>query len=97
MAKGHSYAFNMGNNRIIPFKDFQEAGKVLMERNMSEVLDNTQTGAVFMPETHLPDMPRVLDPQRYQALLDPKTLESLKMKGDGDLRVAKSDLMEKEL
>ena len=27
IAKGHSYAFNMGNNNIIPFQDFQEAAK----------------------------------------------------------------------
>ena len=40
MAKGHAYAFNMGNNNIIPFKDFREAVKVLMERNMPEVLHN---------------------------------------------------------
>ena len=67
MAKGHSYAFNMGNNNIIPFQDFQEAAKVLMERNMLEVLHNRQTGAVFMPETHLPNMPMAVDQQRYQA------------------------------
>ena len=42
MAKGHSYAFNMGNNNIIPFQDFQEAAKVLMERNTPEVLHNMQ-------------------------------------------------------
>ena len=70
MAKGHSYAFNMGNNNIIPFKDFQEAAKVLMERNMPDVLHNTQTEAVFMPETHLPNMPRVVDEQRYEARKD---------------------------
>ena len=65
MAKGHSYAFNMGNNNIIPFKDFQEAAKVLIERNMPDVLHNTQTEAVFLPETHLPTMARVVDEQMY--------------------------------
>ena len=64
IAKGHSYAFNMGNNNIIPFKDFQEAAKVLMERNMPEVLQNRQRKAIFMPETHMPNMPRVIDEQR---------------------------------
>ena len=63
IAKGHSYAFNMGNNNNIPFQDFQEAAKVLMERNMPNILHNTQTEAVFMPETHLPNMPRVVDEQ----------------------------------
>ena len=83
MAKGHSYAFNMGNNNIIPFMDFQEAAKVLMKRNMPEVLQNRQRKAVFMPETHLPNMPRVVDQQRYEArkknLLD-RTLQFLGMK-----------------
>ena len=43
MARGHSYAFNMGNDNIISFQNFQEAAKLLMERNMPEVLHNTQT------------------------------------------------------
>ena len=101
MAKGHSYAFNMGNNNIIPFKDFQEAAKVLMERNMPDILHNTQTEAVFMPETHLPNMPRVVDEQRYQARkrkLDETELQFLRMRaGTEDLQVATGDLAEKEL
>ena len=101
MAKGHSYAFNMGNNNIIPFQDFQEAAKVLMERNMPDVLHNTQTEAVFMPETHLPNMPRVVDEQRYQARkrkLDETELQFLRMRaGTEDLQVATGDLAEKEL
>ena len=67
MARGHSYAFNMGNNHVIPFQDFHEAVKALMERNMPDVLHNRQTKAVFMPEAHLPNMPRVVDEPRYQA------------------------------
>ena len=43
MARGHSYAFNMGNDNIISFQNFQEAAKLLMERNMPKVLHNTQT------------------------------------------------------
>jgi len=43
MAKGHLYAFNMGNGNIIPFKDFLVAAKILMERNMPEVLNNCQS------------------------------------------------------
>ena len=101
MAKGHSYAFNMGNNNIIPFQDFQEAAKVLMERNMPDILHNTQTEAVFMPETHLPNMPRVVDEQRYQARkrkLDEPELQFLRMRaGTEDLQVATGDLAEKEL
>ena len=101
MAKGHSYAFNMGNNNVIPFKDFQEAAKMLMERNMPEVLHNRQTGAVFMPETHLPNMPRTVDDQRYLArkkVLEESALEFLGMKsGTEDLQVAYGDLAEEEL
>merc|ERR1719336_3098144 len=81
MAKGHSYAFNMGNNNIIPFQDFQEAAKVLMERNMPEVLHNRQTKAVFMPEAHLPNMPRVVDEQRYQARKDNLPARTLQILG----------------
>ena len=80
MAKGHSYAFNMGNNNIIHFQNFQEAGKVLMKRNMPKVLNNTQTEAEFMPEAHLPDMPRIVDEQEYQAKkmrLDESALEGI--------------------
>merc|ERR1719336_2508978 len=101
MAKGHAYAFNMGNNNIIPFQDFQEAAKVLMERNMPDILHNTQTEAVFMPETHLPNMPRVVDEQRYEARKDnlpDRTLQFLgTKKGTEDLQVATGDLAEKEL
>merc|ERR1719370_847393 len=98
MAKGHSYAFNMGNNNIISFQDFQEAAKVLMERNMPDILHNTQTEAVFMPETHLPNMPRVVDEQRYQTRkrkLDAVQLQNLEMKqGTEDLQGARGDLAE---
>ena len=95
MAKGHSYAFNLGNKNIIPFKDFLVAAKVLMKRN------NRQTEAVFMPETHLPNMPRIVDKQRYQPRkqkLDEKDLQFLGMKGGTeDLQVATGDLAEKDL
>ena len=87
MAKGHSYAFNMGNNNIIPFQDFQEAAKVLMERNMPEVLHNRQTEAVFMPEAHLPDMPRVVDEPRYTARKKKLADSALKFLGMKLLRV----------
>ena len=41
MAKGHPYAFNMGHGKIIPFNDYEEATKALMERNMPEVLQSS--------------------------------------------------------
>ena len=101
MAKGHSYAFNMGNKNIIPFQDFLEAAEVLMERNMPDVLHNRQTEAVFMPETHLPNMPRVVDEKEYQAKkmkLDETNLQFLQMKpGTQDSHVARGDIAEKEL
>ena len=92
MAKDHSYAFNMGNNNIILFHDYKEATKVLMERNMAEVLHDKQTEAVIFPETHLPNMPRVVHEQRYQARkgqLDDPTLQFHGMKrGTEALQVA---------
>ena len=94
--KGHSYAFNMGNNNIIPFSDFHSAARALMERNMPEVLHNRQTKAEFLPETHLPNMPRVVDEQEYQTRkeqLDSSTLQLLGMKqGTEDSQVAQGDL-----
>ena len=56
----------MGNNNIIPFQVFQEMQKVLMERDMPEVLHNRQMEVVFFPETHLHNMPRVVAKQTYQ-------------------------------
>merc|ERR1712223_1350269 len=72
-----------------------------MERSMHNILHNTQTEAVFMPETHLPNMPRVVDEQRYEArkknLLD-RTLQFLRMRaGTEDLQVATHDHAETEL
>ena len=61
MAKGHSYVFNMGHGHIIPFKDYKVAAKALMERNFPDILHDRQTKAVFLPETHLPKMPRLVD------------------------------------
>ena len=96
ITKGHSYVFNMGSNNIISFKDFQEAAKVLMERNMPDVLNNRQTEPVFMPEAHLPNMPRVVDEQEYQAQkasLNESDFQFLGMKrGTEDSQVATGDL-----
>merc|ERR1719192_3314649 len=54
-----------------------------------------------MPETHLSNMPRVVDEQRYQARkrkLDDTELQFLRMKvGTEDLQVATRDHTEKEL
>ena len=67
MAKGHGYGFNMGHGRIIPFKDYKEAAEALMERNFPEILHNRQTKVVFIPETHLPKMPHIVDLHDYEA------------------------------
>ena len=73
----------------------------MMKRNMPKVLNNTQTEAEFMPEAHLPDMPRIVDEQEYSAKkmrLDKSDLELLEMKsGTQDSQVARGDLVEKEL
>ena len=55
IVKAHPYAFNMGSSRIL--QDYKEAAKVLMERNMPEVLHDRQTEVVFVPECHLPKEP----------------------------------------
>ena len=66
IAKGHPYAFNLGHGKIIPFNDYEEAAKALMERNMPDVLHDTQTKAIFLPETHLPKMPRLLELEEFE-------------------------------
>ena len=65
MAKGHPYEFNMGHGHFIPLNNHGEAAKALMERNFPEILHDRQNKAVFMPEAHLPTMPRVVDIPRY--------------------------------
>ena len=101
MVKDHPYAFNMGHNNIIRLQDIQLVLKTLMERTMPEVLHNKQTEAVVMPETHLPNMPRVVDEPRYMTRkrkLDAAELQFLGMKqGTEDSQVARGDLAEKEL
>ena len=101
ITKKYAYAFNMGNNNKIQIQDFQDAAKVLMERNMPDVLHNRQTEAVFMPETHLPNMPRVVDEKRYEPrkeIPNETELQLLGMKkGTEDSQVARGDLAEKEL
>ena len=67
MAKGHAYGFNMGHGKIIPFKDYKEAAEALMERNFPEILHDRQTEVVFIPETHLPKMPHIVDLPDFQA------------------------------
>ena len=37
-----------------------------MERNMPEILHDVQTKAIFLPETHVPKMPRIVDPEEYK-------------------------------
>ena len=66
MGAAHPYAFNMGGSNIFPLHDFERAGKHLMMRNMPDVLLNRQTGPVFVPETYLPTMPRVIDLERFE-------------------------------
>ena len=101
MAKGHPYAFNMGHGKIIPFSDYKEAAEALMERNMPEVLHNKQTKAIFLPETHLPKIPRAVDLEEYEEKkksLTEKALEFLGIKkGREDVVNAAGDIIENEL
>ena len=108
MAKNHPYGFIMGHNKSIPFSNYKEAAKALMERNLPQILEDKQTEAVFIPETHLPTVPRVVDMQKYEerkkdldavAKENPKVLEELNMKPGPPVEFtqAKGDLAEKEL
>ena len=89
MVNNHPNGFIMGHNRSIPFNNYKEAAKVLMERTLPQISEGRQTEAVFMPETHLPTAPRVVDIQKYEerkkdldvvARGNPKALEELDMK-----------------
>jgi len=97
-----------GHNKSIPFSNYKEATEVLMERTLPQILEDRQTEPVFMPETHLPTVPRVVDMQKYEerkksldalAIENPKVLEELDMKPGPpvELTLAKGDLAEKEL
>merc|ERR1719295_747488 len=101
MAKRYPYAFNMGHGKIIPFKDYKEAGVVLMERNMPEVLHGTQTKAIFIPDAHLPKMPRVVDLEEFEKKkksLTEKALAFFGMKrGREDITNKIGDIAENQL
>ena len=57
----------MGHGKIIHFKDYKEAAEALMVRNYPDILNDKQTTVVFIPETHLPKMPHIVDLQKFQA------------------------------
>ena len=42
---------------------------------MPDISYNRQTKAIFIPETYLPKMPRILDLHNYEALKDTSTDE----------------------
>ena len=97
----HEHMANMGGTRVIPLKDYKEAGKGLMERNMPDVLHNRQTEVVFLPEANMPRMPRVVDLEKYETKkggLDEKELAFLGMKrGSKNINNALGDIVERYL
>ena len=103
MAKGHPYpyAFHMGGGKSISFENYQEAAMALMKRNMPGVLHNRQKEVVFIPEAHLPKVPRVVDLQAFEIIkksLDDETLASLGMrKGRDEVIQAMGDNAERHL
>ena len=101
MAKGHGYGFNMGHGKIIPFEDYKEAAEALMERNFPEILQDRQTKVIFIPETHLPKLPHIVDLPEFQAKkarLNDEELTATGLKKSGeDIAAATGDLVEKEL
>merc|ERR1712004_182753 len=90
-----------GHGKIIPFKDYKEAANALMERNFPEILHDRQTKVVFIPETHLPKMPHIVDLHDYEAKKVSLTERMLAFfglkKGTEDIANAAGDLVEKEL
>ena len=46
-------------------ESYKEAVNALMERNIPDVLHDKQTKVIFLPETHLPKKPRVVDLKRF--------------------------------
>ena len=105
MAKGHPYEFNLGGGKV--FKDYKEAVNALMERNIPDILHDKQTEVVFLPDTHLPKMTRIVDINRFEAgkqqLLQANVTSSKDIlgkmlePGTQDLQVAKGDIAEQEL
>ena len=104
MAEAHPYAFDLGGSNVLPPQDYKEAGKVLMERNLPEVLYNRQTEAVYIPPAHLPERPIVVDIPRFESIkkkldgMGSAVLEPLGMKPGTpeELSHARGDLAEKE-
>ena len=72
-----------------------------MKRNMPEVLNNTQKQVIFLPETHLPKVPRVVDLQAYEPKKKSLGVEDLAVlgmkKGTEDITNARGDIAEKLL
>ena len=101
MARGHPYAFNLGSGKSISYQNYKEAAKALMERNLPEVLHNKQTKVVFVPQAHLPKMPRVVDLNEYMAKKESFTEKALSFlgikKGTEDISNALGDIAENNL
>merc|ERR1712004_604004 len=72
-----------------------------MERNFPDILHNRQTEVVFVPETHLPKLPHIVDLPEFQAKkarLSDEELAATGLKKSGeDIAAATGDLVEKEL
>merc|ERR1712004_269756 len=90
-----------GHGKIIPFKDYKEAAEALMERNFPEILHDRQTKVIFIPETHLPKMPHIVDLEEFKAKKAGLTEDELALSGvrggTEDIANASGDLVEKEL
>ena len=101
LAEGHPYGFILGHGRNTAFKDYKEAAKFLMERNIPDIAQDRQTKAIFIPETHLPKMPRIVDLPNYESLKHISTDEKLALsglkRGKEDIANVAGDFVEKEL
>ena len=66
-----------------------------MERNFPEILHDRQTEVVFIPETHLPKLPHIVDLDEFQAKkarLSDEALAACEASGTVGLRYVEHDL-----
>ena len=100
MKKVHSYIFDMGGGKY--FENYEDAEDELLKRNFPDIFNNCQKGAVFVPETFLPKVPRaVVGTEEYEEQkqkLDEQLKITLGIKsGTEESQLHSGDLTELEL
>ena len=83
ICSGHPYVFNLGGGKYLPSSDCDRVADVLLERNLPNVYNDSQTETAFVPETFLPTIPMAVDTEEE---LDAK-LSSLSTEDKRKLKV----------